>query len=395
MKADRLCKIAAPELLVFALVLTVAAEPAWAQLPSKIVFAIGKAAGTDLTAQDKAKQDAKRNAVAEACGQFINAQTDVENFQVVKDRILADAVGYITSFKVRREWKEDGISLCEIQATVAVTKFKKNWAAMFVQLKEDIGNPRCMIIMMQDPDITDEKPADLGGGTQSRLQNYFLKHDMLLVDKDVAELVRDRDIELAAQNKDLKAMAARAAAFNADLLVFGRAQATPGGASTLNGSTIYKHKIAMEVSVVQADSAQILASNSYTVSHKSFSPYCGDDGFEKLVDASADKILKDVFDAWKKRVSRHQIFQVVLEGVSRKEFRRQIAPALVKVRGVQQDDEGVKMRGIVNSIVTAEIYWAYDLDTLADALEDLAVEGMSFEIVEQSANRIRAKVIQN
>ena len=105
--------------------------------------------------------------------------------------------------------------------------------------------------------------------------------------------------------------------------------------------------------------------------------------------------LKDVFDAWKKRVSRHQIFQVILESVSRKEFRRQIAPALVKVRGVQQNDEGVKMRGIVNNIVTAEIYWAYDLDTLADALEDLAVEGMSFEIVEQSANRIRAKVVRN
>jgi hypothetical protein len=378
-----------------ALAFWLASSAALAQLPTEIVFAVGKAAGTDLKAQDKAKQDAKRNAVAEACGQFINAQTEVENFELIKDRILADAVGYITNFKVRREWEEDGISFCEIQATVAVNKFEKNWQTMFVQLKEDVGNPRCMIIMMQDPDVTDDKPADLGGVTQSRMQNYFLKHDMLLVDKDVTELVRDRDIELAAQNKDLKAMAARAAAFNADLLVFGRAQATPGGASTLGGSVVYKHKVAMEVSVVQADSAQILASNSYTISHKAFSPFCGDDAFEKIVDESGTEILKDVSDAWKKRLSRHQIFQVVLEGLTRNEFRRQVTPALIKVRGVQQDDEGVKMRGIVNDIVTAEIYWAYDLDTLADELEDLAVENMAFEIVEQSANRIRAKVVRN
>jgi len=266
---------------------------------------------------------------------------------------------------------------------------------MFVQLKEDIGNPRCMIVITQDPDVADQKPAELGGVTQSRLQNHFLKHDMLLIDKDVAELVLDRDLELAAQNGNIQTLAARAAAFNADLLVYGRARATPGGAFTLGGNTAYRHKIAFEVSVVQADSAQILASDSFSIDHKSFSPFCGDDGFEKLVDESAGSILRDVADAWKKGVSRYQIFQVSLEGISRSEFRQQVTPALIQVRGVQQGDEGVKMRGVVNNVVTAEIYWAYDLDTLADAIEDLSVEGMSFEIIEQSANRIRAKVVRD
>jgi len=85
MMIQRLRTVIAAELLV--LILS-PATPIFAQFPTKIVFAIGKAAGTDLTAQDKAKQDAKRNAVAEACGQFINAQTDVEDFEVIKDLLL-------------------------------------------------------------------------------------------------------------------------------------------------------------------------------------------------------------------------------------------------------------------------------------------------------------------
>ena len=60
---------------------------------------------------------------------------------------------------------------------------------------------------------------------------------------------------------------------------------------------------------------------------------------------------------------------------------------------MQKGAEGVKLREAVNDIVTAELNWAFDLNLLADSLEELTVEGLAFEIAEQNANRIRVKVI--
>jgi hypothetical protein len=158
---------------------------------------------------------------------------------------------------------------------------------------------------------------------------------------------------------------------------------------------LHSWDVTLNVRVIQADSAKLLASNTYRPKKPFTSTMSasGDRGFEKLADEVAGQLLKDIAEAWKKRLTSHQVFDVQLEGCSRSDFRNKVAPALLKVRGVQQGDEGVKLREVVNNLVSAEVYWAYDLDTLADALESLAVEGMSFEIVEQSANRIRAKVI--
>ena len=88
--------------------------------------------------------------------------------------------------------------------------------------------------------------------------------------------------------------------------------------------------------------------------------------------------------------------------ISRRERKRVVHPvtyeknrcaALLQLRGVQQGDEGVKLREAVNDIVTAEIYWGLELNLLADSIEDLSVEGLAFAVKEQSGNRIVIKVI--
>lgn len=366
-----------------------------AQSDQRPVTAVGRAAGEDLKAKDEAKADAKRNAVEQACGALINAQSDVEDFQLKKDRILSTAAGYITSYEVSREWVESGISHCEIRATVSVGKFEADWAAMFKHLKEDVENPRCIVVIIEDNDVDDHHPPKVNGICQSRMEHYFLKHDVQLMDKGVTEDVQARDVELAALNENINTLAARAAGFHADLLVYGKAEAKRGSPVEIGGRTVNRWDITLNVRAVQADSAQILMSNSYRPKspYKSTSAACGDDAFTQLIDDVADQVLRDIADAWKKGLTSHQIFRVQFEGVSRKDFRDGIMPALTAVRGVAQGDEGVKLREAVNDVVTAEVYWQFDLNALADTIEDLEVEGMEFEVVEQSANRIRCKVI--
>ncbi len=359
------------------------------------VTAVGRAVGTDLKATDEARQDAKRNAVAQACGEIINAQSTAEDFTLKKDRILANAVGYITSFKVLREWAEAGISNCEIRATVSLGRFDDDWSAMFAHIREDMANPRCVIVITEDNDVDDLQQPKVNGVCQSAIENHFLEHGVQLMDKSVVDRVRDRDMDLAALNGDVNLLAAKAASFNADVLVFGRAEARKGGPIEVGGHMVHRWDVTLNVRAVQADSGQILVSNTYrpTTPYRSTSAACGDDAFTSLAKDVAEQLLRDVAEAWRRGLTSHQIFRITWENCSRKDFRETIAPALLKVRGVQQGEEGVKLREAVNNTIASDVYWSFDLNALADAIDDLKAEGLQFEVVEQSANRIRVKVI--
>lgn len=367
-----------------------------AQGSNKSVIATGKAAGVDLKAQDEAKKDAQRNAVAQACGEYINAQTGVEDFQLKKDRILSTAAGYITEFKVQREWNDGTYSYCEVFATVSVGKFIVDWAAMFEHIREDVGNPRCVVVITEDNDIDDLIPPKAGGVAQSKIENYFLKHNVQLMDKGTSDNVKRRDFELAATDGDSARAAAMAAGFKADVLVMGRAEARRGGRLSLDGHDLFQWDVTLTVRVFQADSAQMLASNTYRLSkpYTTASPgVSGDGGLARLAEEKAPDVLRDVAEAWKRRLTSYNIFQIQIDGCSRSLFTKTLTPSLLALRGVQQGSEGVKLKEFVNNTVNAELYWAYDLNALADALESLTLEGLTLEVVEQSGNRVRVKAL--
>ena len=391
---SRTIRVVAP-LAVVLIAFATAADRSAAESDEVLITALGKASGTDLSAQDRAKMDAKRNAVEQACGTVINAQSQTEDFQLKKDRILAGAVGYITGYDIKREWIEGNIAHCEIAARVAIGRFRVDWAAMFAHIREDMANPRCVIIIIEDNDVDDQRPAKLNGICQSQIENHFLKHGVQLMDQGVTENVRSRDADLAALNGDVNALAAHAAAFSADVLFYGRAEAKRGGAITIGEHTVNRWDVYLNVRAVQADSGQILVSGTYRPAkpYQSTSAACGDDAFAQLADEVAGDILHDIAEAWRQGLTAHRIFRLQIDGCSRREFRRLVAPALAALRGVQRAEEGVKLREAVNNVIIAELNWAFDLNTLADAIEDLQVDGMAFEVDEQTANRIRCKVV--
>lgn len=372
-------------------VLLLTAVPAIAQLQR--VTATGQADGTNSKSADEALKDAKRKAVEQACGVFINAQTQVENFQLIKDRILADVTGYITEYKPTKKWDDGTYTYVEISAVVSTAKFEDAWSH-FAQLKEDVGNPRCMVVITEDNDVDDKNPPKVNGICQAKLENFFLDKGVELVDKTVSEAVKGRDVELAALGGDTAALSAVAAKFSADVLVYGNAEAKAGGPVTVGGKTLYRWDIQLSVKAVQADSAKILAVNNYRPAkpHLTASSACGDDAFDKLAAEVAERVLRDVAEAWRKRATSHHTFEIRFLNCTRNDFRNLITPELVKLRGVQQGEEGVKMRELVSDTVTAEIYWAFDLNMLADALSDLALPGISIEVKEQSGNRIVAEL---
>ncbi|MFQ5490331.1 MAG: hypothetical protein ACE5GE_06370 [Phycisphaerae bacterium] len=368
--------------------------PALGQGPKRVTV-VGQAEGTGTRAYDEAVKAAQRQAVEQACGLFISAQSEAENFALVKDRILSQAGGYIREWNEKRRWTENGVTNVEIQAIVEVATFEREWAA-FAHLKEDEGNPRMMMVIFEDNDVDDLRDAVPNGVTQSGLENFFIGKDVQLVDHRVIEQVRQRELTLADLDNNVAELAAAAAQHRAEVLVLGRAEARRGGSVSIGGRNAYRWNITLNMRAVQADSAAILMSKTYSPKkpYTTTSAAAGDDAFRRMIDDVAADVLRDIAKAWHKRSSARRILQVRFSDVPSRKLAKSICRAMAEHRGVVNGREGAKLREYTHGVANVEVDWKFDLDLLADTIEELAVEGLAFEVTEQTSTRLSVKAIQ-
>ncbi len=379
--------------LPLAVAVLAAGSPAAAQAPKR-VNAVGQAAGTGPRAQDEALQAAQRQAVEMACGLFIDAQSQTEDFALVKDRILGQAAGFINEYRELRRWVEGDVSFVEIEAVVSVADFEREWQT-FLHAKEEEGNPRIMVIVFEDNDVDDVNPPVANGICQSGLESFFLSKDVQLVDRDVLEDVRQRDLTLADLDNDIAGLAAAAAEFKTEVLVLGRAEARRGGAVDVGGRTVYRWDITLTVRAVQADSGAILMSQAYRPAQpvQSVSAAVGDDAFINLIHDVAADVLRDIGRAWHKRAAARRILQVKVSDLPSRQAAKALCEALADHRGVVGGREGATLKNFTHGVANVEVDWKFDLDLLADTIEGLELEGLVFEVVEQTSNRISVKAI--
>ena len=72
--------------------------------------------------EDKATQNALSNAIEQAIGVMVDAQTLVENDEIVSDKVLTFSRGFIDEFSVVKRWQADGLHRVRIRARVSAGK---------------------------------------------------------------------------------------------------------------------------------------------------------------------------------------------------------------------------------------------------------------------------------
>lgn len=377
--------------LLSVMVSMLAAAPALADQTQEVTVT-GKGAGTDVKAADEAKMDAEREAVKRACGSFINSQTQVENYQAVYDHVMSQAVGYIASSEVLKEWNDGEISYCKLRAVVSTTKFEQAWAAFEHTMRRE-DYPRCVIVVVEDDDLDDDIPGKTNGIIQSTLEDFFLGKNVRLMDKGQSDNIRQRDLDLAAVNDDVNKLASAAAAFNADVVILGRAGARHGGSVTIAGHQTYRWDVSLNIRAIQTDSARLMLSKVFRPEKRYTTTAIrgGSGALEAIAQEAAPSVLSELGEAWRKRQVMTRVLHVQFSPCSRKQL-KEICNALGEVRGVQGGAEGARIREFVNEVGDVEIDWSYDMDQLATTIEEMKVEDMTFEITEQTATRIKVQV---
>lgn len=116
-------------------------------------------------ARDKAIENAQRDAVEKIVGVMISSSTEVENFQLKLDRILAESKGFINDYKIISEKREGDSYKITIEADVGMGKLKDRMTAVNLIMVRK-SKPRLMII------FSDKEQKD--AIAEASMAKYFL-----------------------------------------------------------------------------------------------------------------------------------------------------------------------------------------------------------------------------
>ena len=88
---------------------------------------------------DKAVQSAFSQAIEQAVGVLVDAETLVQNDQLVRESILTFSRGFVQEFKVISRWEKDGLHYARIRALVKVTELSARLEASDIAVREVPG----------------------------------------------------------------------------------------------------------------------------------------------------------------------------------------------------------------------------------------------------------------
>ncbi|MBL9037739.1 MAG: flagellar assembly protein T N-terminal domain-containing protein [Archangium sp.] len=170
-------------------VLLFVAAVTWAQAPA-VVEAVGEAAIVDKNkplARDRAIEDALRRAVEQTCGTLVSSTTDVRNNQLVSDKILTQAKGYVSKYDVVSEKEDKGVVRVTVKATVGTEKLASDLEAIGVTLSRK-GMPR-LAVLISEQRIDQSVPAAWWAGkdAKDKPSTGALKVDQRLVENSLID----------------------------------------------------------------------------------------------------------------------------------------------------------------------------------------------------------------
>lgn len=323
--ASPLLGASAVKLCLAAVVLLALPAAAQEEQKTKTVKVRGVAEGTDAGAHDNAVLDALRKAVEQGVGTFIQSQTEVENYEVIYDKIVSNTEGYICEYEVEKSGHENkdnprkARTWVQIKAMVKLGELKDDWRQLAILIKRK-GNPRIMVI------VRDKISGTVRSTGTDRvtvdLERFFLDKGLAVVDRTTIEKNKLNETKAASVEGNLAKVAALGKEHRAHLIVIGCAETSLLKASSPYGAgTWYYHSGSMAVRVVNTDNASVvftmaLPAGKDTVASDRSNAEAANKTLSKVAKAAGPKILTGIMKAWNKDIIIGSEITVTIQGLS-------------------------------------------------------------------------------
>lgn len=207
-------------------------------------------------AREAAKRSAYRDALEKALGAYVTGITEMQNFEVVKDKVFSQTTGIVKKFDIVREKVgDDGIFSITAICHVAQAALD---GVLGPAVLDALGNPRVMVLL---DERIDEKKSFLSTA-ESETMRVFEKAGYLLVDSTQASILKNIDLDAVRESGDPEVFRQLARDFQADVLIYGKAYASSFANQVVSGVRIYGVRSTVQLKAVLANTAYQLGSDT-------------------------------------------------------------------------------------------------------------------------------------
>ena len=164
--------------------------------------------GEEKKAKDEALRDAMKKAIEQGVGAVLASETEVENFQVVSDRILTKSKGAIKSYRILREGAVDNGINYEVVISAVVDDDLLNQSMETFRIMQQLTG-RKTVMVVYNPTVHGELPLNPENGNDFQLikegltvlRKAFLKRKFEVIDSE-ASLAMIKDTEAMSEDNE-------------------------------------------------------------------------------------------------------------------------------------------------------------------------------------------------
>jgi len=339
--------------------------------------------GVSQVSREDAIRQAQRSAVEEAVGVFINSQTEVENFELKKDKIFSKTQGYIKRFAVLKESREGNLFKLKVSATVSLDKIKDDLIAMKILL-ESMERPKLMVLIDEDYKSMD----NLGMGIAStEMASLLGAKGFELVDKSQVDAVMNNNQGRQALAGNANAAKALGLKFGAQYVIVGKAVAQDAG-EAYPGSGIKSIQASLQLKVIQTQTGLVLGSAVKNGVSAHMSPLTGaTNAIQMSVQKAVDEYLIDaITNSFQGFLNNGSPLKLHITGVKTFQESKMVISAIEKIERVASSKkEGWNKTG---GILVLDLLYKGTSEELAEALDGKKVGSGKLEVVDVAPERL-------
>jgi hypothetical protein len=328
--------------------------------------------GDEPAARDRALEDAQRKAVESAVGTMISAETVMENYQIISDRILSKSTGYIQNYTVSSSGAENGIYKVVIKAAVKTGDLSGDVDAISALLKRK-GMPRVFVVVPEAILGTTAMTTGQGGtinmqAAESGLIAGLRNAGFLIIDPDVlsgklsiSQIYRKGDVGDGIAKKI-------GSLSGAEVVIYGRAVMQVSRLAVLKSNVA---RASSSIRAVNVQTGEIIGMSSVNYPQKAPAAYhdaVGPKLLRKVGEAAAADLIKQIVAKWQKDVSGATRIVVTVSGVK---FRsaKALQAKMSDMRGVT----AVNRRSLKKGVAVFDVEVKTGAENFANSLDGLEV----------------------
>ena len=363
---------------------------------SKTVAAEGVAAiqnGAVDIARDAAIEDAQKRAVEQAIGILIDSQTQVENYQLISDKILSQTKGYIKKYTVSGEVTEGTLLRVRINAEVSLGKLGDDLSGIGILLGQ-MHKPRTLV-MIAEQNIGQEiyawwlgahgQQTDVGV-VENTMMDKFTQKGFEFIDHQVA--AKEIKVTAAYKVQNLTADQAKVlgSQVDAEVVIIGKAVSKSYGEL---GGGMKSVQADLSARAVRTDTGQVIASSTTHAAAVHISETtAGIDALKKAASDASDELLTKILAVYSKEVGGLRSINITISGLDKTQFVKFKDTLRNQVRSIKDLHE----RGFSGTTAKISVDSKSSTQVLSDELLSRNFSAFTVEVVGSTANSLELKV---